>query len=367
VMDKAKRAGHEVWTTSYASFRNGSTTNKVPKVNLSADIDAKFIAEATLVLNAIPSNRPIILIGHSYGGDSILKILPLINRDIQLVVTIDPVGTGGFRRIATSRPVPSNVQYFMNRWQENGLAGSNIVPFDSRRSGSILCRARVCDQEAENLARRANGSEERISCERHEITCPGYQPWPGGSNGTKAKRMFHNDMPVNAFIQRIVGDRMQQQLASFRPPSSASSPDTVSPSSISSFSLGFYQEPSRPEVYLVFRSSGRHCHVQNPDQMKAFGGWGKVQQTASASFRNSSGGFSGGCGFPNGFYRLGSKPEVYRLYGSGIAEFNIGDKACHVVNPAQMNALGGFGQVVSVDTGSDLNRGRTFIGGCPNP
>ena len=179
-----------------------------------------------MALNTIPKNRPIILIGHSYGGDSILKVLPLINRDIQLVVTIDPVGTGGFRRIATSRRVPSNVQYFMNRWQENGLAGDNIVPFDSRSSGSIPCGAKSCDQQAQNLARNADGSEIRVSCGPQEVSCEGWR-LPGcnfggcwkGSNGTKAKRMFHNDMPVDASIQRSVGDRVISQLASFRPPS----------------------------------------------------------------------------------------------------------------------------------------------------
>lgn len=37
--------------------------------------------------------------------------------------------------------------------------------------------------------------------------------------------------------------------------------------------------------------------------------------------------------------------EFYRMYGSGIPEFNIGDSFCHVQNEAQMNAYGGFGQV----------------------
>jgi hypothetical protein len=222
VINRVKEGGNEVWTTSYASFRNGSTTNKVSVVNVSTDLDANFIGESTLILNNIPESRPIILIGHSYGGDSILKILPLVERRIQLVVTIDPVGTGGFRQIAISRRVPPNVDYFMNRWQENGLSDSNIVPFDSRSSGSISCNAKVCDQESQNLARNTDGSEKRVSCDAHEVTCDGWR-LPGcnfsgcwkGSNGTKAKRMFHNDMPVNDFIQRIVGNKIRQQLVAF--------------------------------------------------------------------------------------------------------------------------------------------------------
>jgi len=225
VKHRLERQGATIWTTSYASFRDGSTTNKAPVVNLSIDMDNAFILEAAQVLNSVPKNRPIILVGHSYGGDSILKVLPSINRRVQLVVTIDPVGTGGFRQIATSRRVPSNVDYFMNRWEENGLEGRNIVPFDSRTNGSIPCSAGVCDQDSQNLARNADGSEIRVSCGAEEVTCEGWR-LPGcnlggcwkGSNGTKARRMFHNDMPIDDSIQRTVSDKIQEQLAAFRPP-----------------------------------------------------------------------------------------------------------------------------------------------------
>jgi hypothetical protein len=219
VKNRLESQGATIWTTSYASFKDGSTTNKLPG-NISTDLDPKFIIEAAQVLNKLPESTPIILVGHSYGGDSILQVLPFIKRRVQLVVTIDPVGTGGFRKNVTSLRVPSNVDYFMNRWQENGLEGRNIVPFDSRANGSIPCSATVCDQDSQNLARKADGSEIRVSCGAEEITCDGWK-LPGcnfggcwkGSNGTKARRMFHNDMPVDASIQRIVGDRIQEQLA----------------------------------------------------------------------------------------------------------------------------------------------------------
>ena len=100
VKHRLERQGATIWTTSYASFKDGSTTNKAPVVNLSTDMDNAFIFEAALVLNSVPESTPLILIGHSYGGDSILKVLPFIKRRVQLVVTIDPVGTGGFRQIA---------------------------------------------------------------------------------------------------------------------------------------------------------------------------------------------------------------------------------------------------------------------------
>jgi hypothetical protein len=219
VIKRVKGGGNEVWVTSYANFKNGSSTRKVPVVNLSADADALFIKEAAQVINSQPPNRPVVLIGHSYGGDSILKVLPFITRRVQLVVVIDPVGTGGFRKVATSRVVPPNVDYFMNRWQENGLTGQNIVPFDSRVSGQIPCSAKRCDQTAQNLVRNVDGSENRVECRWDEVTCPGFQapipPFRRGRKGTKAVRIEHNSMPEDAYIQKTVGDRIRDVLTPF--------------------------------------------------------------------------------------------------------------------------------------------------------
>ena len=217
---KRVKPGNTVWTTSYANFKNGSTTTQV--LGLSTNADALFITEAAQEINSQPASRPIVLIGHSYGGDSILKVLPFITRRVELVVVIDPVGTAGFRRIATNRVVPPNVDYFMNRWQENGLNDENIVPFDSRISGEILCQAtKECDQTAQNLVRNEDGSEKRVECGWEEITCPGFElpvpPFTKGRKGTKAQRIEHNSMPKDAYIQKIVGDKISEVLTSFRP------------------------------------------------------------------------------------------------------------------------------------------------------
>jgi hypothetical protein len=137
----------------------------------------------------------------------------------------------------------------------------------------------------------------------------------------------------------------------------------TSPSvSESSSELGFYRQQNRPEVYLKYRSAF-YCHVQNEEQMGAFGGFDKVQVSSSL---NLAGKNTGDCGWPNGFFRRSNQPQVYRMYGGGIPEFNIGDSFCHVANEAQMNAFGGFGQVRVVPPSSDLGRGRAFSGDCPN-
>ena len=76
----------------------------------------------------------------------------------------------------------------MNRWQENGLTGDNIVPFDSRISGQILCQAtKGCDQTAQNLVRNEDGSEKRVECGWEEVTCPGFQ---ARVNASSYQRIF---------------------------------------------------------------------------------------------------------------------------------------------------------------------------------
>ncbi|MBC6433720.1 hypothetical protein FM036_24855 [Nostoc sp. HG1] len=215
-----KDVNADIWITSYANFKKGSSTRRVPVVNLSVNADALFITEATQVINSLPSTRPVVLIGHSYGGDSILKILPFITRRVQLVALIDPVGTGGFRKVATNRVVPRNVDYFLNRWQENGFTGNNVVPFDSRSSGRITCLAtKGCDQDSQNLVRNRDGSENRVECRWDEVTCPGFKapipPFRKGRKGTKAQRIEHNFMPQDEYIQHTVIEKLKVALRPF--------------------------------------------------------------------------------------------------------------------------------------------------------
>jgi hypothetical protein len=134
------------------------------------------------------------------------------------------------------------------------------------------------------------------------------------------------------------------------------------PSKPRSNKLGFYKQQDRPEVSLAYRSTF-YCHVQNEEQMGAFGGFDKVKVSSSLNLVGKN---TGDCGWPNGFFRRSNQPEVYRMYGGGIPEFNIGDSFCHVANEAQMNAFGGFGQVRVVPPSSDLGRGRNFTGDCSN-
>jgi hypothetical protein len=124
---------------------------------------------------------------------------------------------------------------------------------------------------------------------------------------------------------------------------------------------GFYVEQGRPEVMFQL-ADGLYCHVQNPDQMRAYGGDNQIRRVRHLALRGTS---TGDCGWPNGFYRRAREPAVYRLYGRG--QFALGRQACHVINPPQMEAFGGFGQLAVIDQGSDLFRGREQPDECTDP
>ena len=204
----------EIVYVPWDRFENGTNQRS------STSNDALFLSQAEAILDNLNPNRPLILIGHSFGGDSIISLLSRIDRSIQFVGVIDPTAAGGFREPITRRTIPSTVSYFFNRWQKNGLGGDNVVPFDSRLVDGKVRRCdatRDCDQTDQNLARTSNGAEIRVSCGRLEVTCPGYEPWPGGSNGTKAKRLEHNNMPLDEYLQTQMANKIQQALANFTP------------------------------------------------------------------------------------------------------------------------------------------------------
>jgi pimeloyl-ACP methyl ester carboxylesterase len=121
--------------------------------------DGQFVSDLTRLINGYPSWDHVVLIGHSYGGDSVLKVANQTSHRIDLLAALDPVGGGGFRskeaEIATiiggplggilagkvfsadNLPsVPRNVQFFYNRWQEAGF-----FPIDFTTSGHLDSRA----------------------------------------------------------------------------------------------------------------------------------------------------------------------------------------------------------------------------------
>ena len=184
----------------YSNFRANGQSGGGNQYDWSS-VDSQFLKDGeNFINNQLDRNRPLILIGHSYGGDSILKLLPRINRQIQFVAVLDPVSTGGLRSSLSG--VPSNVDYFFNRWQEN-----EPFPNDFKSSGSLRCAARIaCDQVEQQFATDKNFNVIRDRCGTLE-TCR-----------RKNRRMGHQSLPTDAGVQKWLGDRIVEQLAAYKPP-----------------------------------------------------------------------------------------------------------------------------------------------------
>lgn len=225
----------------YSNFdNNGSSGN--------TSTDERFLRDgADFINNQLDKNRPLILIGHSFGGDSVLKLLPRINRRIQFVAVLDPVSTGGFRSSLSG--VPSNVDYFFNRWQEN-----EPFPIDFVRSGSLRCSGKTCDQEEQQFYTNTDGSIVRVKCGTLE-TC-----------SRKNKRIGHQTLPTDDWIQRILGDRISGVLAA----SSSSTPPVANTAISSTDSTRGWSWNGTIASYVTVENGQNFLYVQ-PFDGRTFG------------------------------------------------------------------------------------------------
>jgi pimeloyl-ACP methyl ester carboxylesterase len=261
----------EIKYVPYSTFRDGDKSN-------STESDSAFLVEgANFINNQLDRNRPLILIGHSFGGDSVLKLLPRINRRIQFVAVLDPVSTGGFRSSLSG--VPSNVDYFFNRWQEN-----EPFPTDFVRSGSLQCSARNCDQQKQPFATDENFNVIRDKCGTFEL-CK-----------SKNRRIGHQSLPTDAGVQRWLGDRISESLTAFHPPTQPR--------------VGYFDNGS-----TVFYSNGTsYCGFVSPKHLEVYR---KVNQAPSLEQENPSnfGTYRGACPLPSGYFDNGA--TVFFSAGNG--------------------------------------------------
>jgi hypothetical protein len=177
----------DVLTTSYANFEPG----RMFPASGNFDDDSLFLTRAAHFLNnEFDKSRPVVLIGHSFGADSIMKLLPRLNRRIEMVAVIDTVRAGGWRAVYS---VPRNVDYFFNRWQT-----ITSWPIDKSVSGHMPCLAKVCNQDEQNISRNTSGTPNTTSCEVVE--------WFSGCWGEKQKRTDHQRLATDEYVVRSVSD-----------------------------------------------------------------------------------------------------------------------------------------------------------------
>ncbi len=125
--------------------------------------------------------------------------------------------------------------------------------------------------------------------------------------------------------------------------------------------IGFVRQQGQPAVYYQY-SDTHYCHVQNDVQMAAFGGASQVRVTNNIHLRGQ---FTRNCGWPNGFFRRSTEPQVYMMYGNSFIP-NLGESYCHVKDEHQLGILAnqtGY-SVKVVEPNSDFDAGRSFTGTC---
>ena len=159
--EKGAKVYEANWNDIYRKRDPGSFTKPD---QITYNVDEYFIKQMQDAVKDIPETTPLILIGHSFGGDSLLQVAKRIwPRRIAFLAVLDPVGRGGLRENVT-RPVPDNVDYFFNRWQQNpplppGIITSeklNLIPFDSLQPGKIKSKAGKSSQGKQNTEKTSD-------------------------------------------------------------------------------------------------------------------------------------------------------------------------------------------------------------------
>jgi pimeloyl-ACP methyl ester carboxylesterase len=59
--------------------------------------DSQFVEEVSAFINALPKDRKVILVGNSFGVDSIMEAAPKLQHSVLFLGAIDAVGSAGQR------------------------------------------------------------------------------------------------------------------------------------------------------------------------------------------------------------------------------------------------------------------------------
>lgn len=139
------------WVESYGAIFKSGSWNDLNNSDAAPEDFSLFVKQISAEFAKVPSASKIILIGHGLGGGAAIKAATEIavgmNRQVDLLVTLDPLGLGNLRAnivyqtdnlcpaptgdpaidlayancISTAMPriITSNVKHFVNRWQKD--------------------------------------------------------------------------------------------------------------------------------------------------------------------------------------------------------------------------------------------------------
>ncbi|WP_141732405.1 hypothetical protein [Oligoflexus tunisiensis] len=179
-----------------------------------------FVNQGIQFFNSLPYGTDVYLIGHSWGGDSLLDLVSTYNDpriNIRLLAVIDPVSSAGMRASLSKHTVGNHVEYFHNIWQLNAP-----FPDDFDEDGTISCNAySSCDQRENNFRRNADGTNLTENCTWAEFGCQGRVENPlEAKPGWKLQRTTHQDLldddyvahHIATIITELAGHRHAQEL-----------------------------------------------------------------------------------------------------------------------------------------------------------
>lgn len=89
------------------------------------------LADSIIAARAAGDNRPIVLVGHSLGGDDVIKLADRLNQagiPVDLLAPVDPVSPG---------LVPPNVRRVVNYFQSNNGWGQAVQPGDGFKGALV--------------------------------------------------------------------------------------------------------------------------------------------------------------------------------------------------------------------------------------
>lgn len=189
---------------------------------------ARFIDQmVNEVIPNIAPHRPIILIGYSLGGDTLLKLAHKINqRKIAFLGILDAVQPNGKRTINS---VPRNVSYFFNRWTVNPSFLRNFpemqipkigykigIPLNAYQTGELLCDSSLtfADQEEQSYAFNADGTPILLpktsnnfpankSKFSSDLVTPKYQPITHSYQYGIHRDLYIQEQMFNIIIQKL--------------------------------------------------------------------------------------------------------------------------------------------------------------------
>lgn len=202
---------------------------------------AKFMEQmVNEVIPNVAAHRPIILIGYSLGGDTLLKVAHKIKqRKIDFLGILDAVQPNGKR---ATNSVPTSVSYFFNRWTVNPSFLKNLpeirvpkigykigIPLNAYQTGELLYNSSstIADQKEQSYAFNTDGtpillpriskdlpaSQSRLSAQA-DLVAPKYQPITHSYQYGIHKDLYIQQQMFNIIMQIVNPQRIGYGLKS---------------------------------------------------------------------------------------------------------------------------------------------------------